>query len=1406
MVTSAGTSTGDALTSDMTTVDSENRVLTATRNVATTATTSPTGGPTDSLTTSPDAETTTSTRMAPSTTSSGKKMPEVATASGMSTVTADTGSETHTALKISATTTTKQALTSTRPELSNTATSPVTPEPLTECTSSTTSTPDATTASETSTADVSSGTPTKSLTDSEIPTSGTTTNSVSATIKTESSSWRTTNTSTRAGTSTGNSVATVGTTSLSPESTPFTTKAKVSNSTETPTHDAGTITMLQTTDDSSSLISKNNMVTSAGTSTGDVSSGTPTKSLIDSEIPTSGITTSPGLSLSAGATTVTQAANYTQNMTLAFLEAVLEKDLSQSAVSDEEFLLWLRLQLRPLLVNLSPTMVIHLFSIVKNRSCNSSQEMISVLETVQMTLSNETKAEIYKNMILFLQDQTPLKCFSGGSFYMFLKNNFLSFGFPDVPSFISLLPATHKSELLNTISTSELSQLLNQPGTINNSSGICIIFSNYNNTPSFLENEDVPDDVRRIILPCVWPLALSSNRRSEVDLWFNVRLRNYLKFLTKDLISFNKVQNASCLSFQKLVFFMGKIFTYTSSEFGPEDVYTTIRSFLRAGPGARCYDRSNPELSSTSWFVSNIGSFVTFITLDDLTSFISTSQLEIFLEDYSNLELFNNTAISKYVTGYYITQLYAFNPNFSLFKLPGSLLCSSDIPSSVFFSLTESETMVILEKLKTFCNGTENPEISAALTSTIKTFTKETFEELGSAASALTKDQILTVSSSVLVSSLTTLGSVKNWGQDRATTIIQSITSSGFQVNSAASLESLGTLVVGLQSESIQKISASEILSASKRPNVVSNMLEASKVVQETFVRKIISVDANPVKLVENVPDALANEIPSSLLVFSESTVNISVINKKMWTPDQSAMFIWTLGESGFDIEQLSPSVLQGFTCGTVQKMSKAKIKQMIRACRPRKGRAKVDLKEPQLTCMHNLIRDDLSQNFTDYPSDMLLYLDSKNVQKANCRSYFSALGAADFSVASSTLNKGPQKLREARDCLGISGLSLSRDNVEVLGNMVCTLDRSDIENSDPLILEKLKACKDLSASQVAAMETLLLSGKTQYGAVNSWDQQTLEGLGTLPLYLTRKIWTNFPAATQKRFLKGFMPDLRKQKTQKMKLKNLFSELRPTVAKRGAGCSEGNITQVTVSDPSFPFGYDVTQFDLCLDVPVLKDNLYTICQKVDDDDFQKILLKKLNQAFPSGVPDQEVRMLASVSRTATLDDISKWNVTELDTLAALMKPEDGTWQTAQSKAIITKYLNTSGNSLGRSELNIIDSNLCSLDASTLQTITADSIRNAKHLDVASCSTEQKRVLYEISNTSFSVHRDNPINFFNLVKGYLGGAPQADIAALSSQNISMDVNTFRSLDINVITYLTVANVKGLMGENPRSQAV
>lgn len=53
------------------------------------------------------------------------------------------------------------------------------------------------------------------------------------------------------------------------------------------------------------------------------------------------------------------------------------------------------------------------------------------------------------------------------------------------------------------------------------------------------------------------------------------------------------------------------------------------------------------------------------------------------------------------------------------------------------------------------------------------------------------------------------------------------------------------------------------------------------------------------------------------------------------------------------------------------------------------------------------------------------------------------------------------------------------------------------------------------------------------------------------------------------------------------------------------------------------------------------------------------------QAYPSGIVDEQLRVLGSVSRVATLDDITKWSITKIDTLSALMAFGDGPWETAK---------------------------------------------------------------------------------------------------------------------------------------------
>uniref|UniRef100_A0A3B4EJ95 Uncharacterized protein n=1 Tax=Pygocentrus nattereri TaxID=42514 RepID=A0A3B4EJ95_PYGNA len=534
-------------------------------------------------------------------------------------------------------------------------------------------------------------------------------------------------------------------------------------------------------------------------------------------------------------------------------------------------------------------------------------------------------------------------------------------------------------------------------------------------------------------------------------------------------------------------------------------------------------------------------------------------------------------------------------------------------------------------------------------------------------------------------------------------------------------------------------------------------ILSAPVILQETYVQKIVSVDQT--KVVENVPDALAGYIPPVLLT-SPTSVNVTLINKKSWRAEQAVVLFSSVASASDNTEELSESILQGFTCSSVQKLPRSKVTQLVRACRPRAGRNKVFLKEPQLTCMYNYMKDDSSLNFTDLPADMLLYYSYEKVQKVNCRSYFTALGGADFSVLSSILNRQSILFQNAQNCLGISGLSLNSTQVEVLGNMACTLDSTYIQNSDPLILEKLKNCGDLSDSQVTAIQTLLYTGNTTYGNRSSWNVDTLNKLGILPLYLKRDFWNQISSTTKKTFLKSFIPFLRKQKIQILKLKRFFTEFNINfkVSGRCANsrltCTTGNITEATIADPSFPLGYDSTQFDACLEITILKDNLAAITDKVVDTSFQTVILNKLNQLYPSGLPESVVQLLGSTSRVATVSDISKWNITTIDTLSSLMNSDNGDWTSDQSKAVIMKYLSVPGNALGTDEINAVGSNLCSLDVSVLKTITADSLRKANSVNVSSCSIDQKSALYSVANSSFSTQRSDPTAFYQLISSYL----------------------------------------------------
>lgn len=377
---------------------------------------------------------------------------------------------------------------------------------------------------------------------------------------------------------------------------------------------------------------------------------------------------------------------------------------------------------------------------------------------------------------------------------------------------------------------------------------------------------------------------------------------------------------------------------------------------------------------------------------------------------------------------------------------------------------------------------------------------------------------------------------------------------------------------------------------------------------------------------------------------------------------------------------------------------------------------------------------------------------------------------------------------------------------------MCCTLDGSYIKNSDPSILEKLKNCPDLTDNQAAAAQALLQSGTTQYGAPSTWTEQTLQDIEMLPLYFTSTFYDNFDKKTKRSFLKYFLEVLKNNKVERQKQKRLKKEIRKSIKKRSKRstvneCTVGEITQVTISDETFPFDYDdITQFNCCLSATTVKDNLDAITGKVDQEEYLAIVLSKLREAYAatSIIPESQVQLLGPASRVATAADINMWSITEIDTLSTLMDSSYGQWDPTMAKAIISKYLSKDGNKLGSAELNVIGgANLCSLDVDVLNSISQQSLKNADALTVSNCTTEKKKALFAIARQAYSTRtRSETVSAssYQLSRSYLGGADLNYVKSLSASNINMDLSIFISLDENVVLSLNVPEVKGLLGTN------
>nr|XP_020862575.1 mesothelin-like [Phascolarctos cinereus] len=686
------------------------------------------------------------------------------------------------------------------------------------------------------------------------------------------------------------------------------------------------------------------------------------------------------------------------------------------------------------------------------------------------------------------------------------------------------------------------------------------------------------------------------------------------------------------------------------------------------------------------------------------------------------------------------------------------------------------------------------PNITSEVEAFADLLSEETFQTLGALAVGLTPSMILSKADGQMLNrTLSVLSSIRGWSPAQASIIMKKLLQNGLQLTQARDVLALGTLVSGLPSSEVSQLSEDAILQLSADENFINILQGAAESLQYAFVHRILQ--SNEGKVFPRVPASLASQIPLSQLLSSQ--MDIDEINKMLWTPAQAQVLFQAVLKSPLNYSQLSSNLLQGFSCGAANFLKQSQFAELIRVLASKHIR----IDKSQLRCTaKRLIGFITPSDFEEYPADILLYLGmEKDFGPDNCEKYFRQIGQVHFEILKKEASKWKTLVDQAEHCLGISSDSLSKKNLQILGNLSCALNDSQIIKSDPYILQMLQHCSSFTASQVTAIQHRL---EDIFGSPSTWTASTLQGMGNLASILDSNILQRVPETSKTHFFPNFLSWLKiHNKEQFMySLKQLRG---PQRNKRDTTCPGVPLTADRVKkerDMVAARYTSTSELEACLPDSVLKNHLELFGSMEFEDPLLQVLKMKLDKTL-GVLPEDYLPLLGHIAKAYQPAEMARWNITASDTLVALLRGTSWLNHDEKVNAMVNQYLKANHTQLGGSILTALDPHICALEDRLLQHLSPEDIWELRTpLDIPQCSQRKKSLIYHQVKATVQEHQKTQNAYYQMLKALLGGAPAEDLIQYAADSPVMDMDTFTTLNPEEVKKLSPQNLKDLLDVN------
>ncbi|NWW76458.1 MSLNL protein, partial [Climacteris rufus] len=443
-----------------------------------------------------------------------------------------------------------------------------------------------------------------------------------------------------------------------------------------------------------------------------------------------------------------------------------------------------------------------------------------------------------------------------------------------------------------------------------------------------------------------------------------------------------------------------------------------------------------------------------------------------------------------------------------------------------------------------------------------------------------------------------------------------------------------------------------------------------------------------------------------------------------------------------------------------------------------------------QLSCLARLLAaKNLTADFGSFPPDLLLFNPSE-VRAGSCREFYGRASRGKLELLARGSARRTRLLRGALSCL-VSGVGWP--------------------GTPTLLL--VKPLRGAGGSSPSAGSAPRAGGSAPCGPGTQHPLSLSQHLCTFPapLSLSQHLSPSVPQAAREGFRRSFSaayssqsPSQREKSLILLRALAAASAPSPPRLKRSSGrCLSQPITASSIADSILFFDYDTPeQFDLCLSNKVFLENLEALLAQPLPTEYSLVLKKKMDQMFPGGIPEEQLRRLGPLSRLYSEEEMGGWAVTSGRTLAALLSPSGGAWRDSQVQQLLSTCLARGGSLTGPLLREIGGKRLCNLQEEQIQLIPAEALGTAGHLNISSCSQAKKEQLYRKAREAFASLAGTPGRYYCQIRPFLGGAPAEDLKDLANAGVAidMDLGTFLALNPKELQKLSVTDVKNLLGEH------